>query len=448
MPPTASFQPITGGGGIRLFTNGPRRDLAAAGFVEEEFSAAGTATSYRLIGELRRDGRWTAAPDVEAAFRTRILVRRPQDPARFNGTVVVEWCNISSGLEVPADYAYVGDELLRGGYAHVAVSAQALAIEGGDAAIPIELIGSPAGLRAEDPDRYGELFHPGDAYSYDIFSQIGRALAAPGGSGALGDLVPERVLASGESQSAFRLTTYVNAVHQLASVFDGFLIHSRGRSAASLGDTGPIAEAIIGDPVEVRDDCASRVLIVEAEGDLVGRLDYRSARQPDSTYIRLWEMTGTAHADRYSAGDIGSLLGCAAPINDGPAHYLLKSALRHLDAWARGNGPPPAAPRIEFAGDGSIRRDEHGNALGGIRTPVVDVPVATHSGEPVGDVLICAFFGSSTPFEPERLVELYGTESAYVSAFDAALDDAVAGGWVLPEDRAELAAEARSVRFG
>ena len=53
---------------------------------------------------------------------------------------------------------------------------------------------------------------------------------------------PEHVVAVGESQSAFFLTTYVNAVDPLDRVYDGFLVHSRFGPAAPL-DGGSIFEA-------------------------------------------------------------------------------------------------------------------------------------------------------------------------------------------------------------
>ena len=56
-------------------------------------------------------------------------------------------------------------------------------------------------------------------------------------------------------------------------------------------------------------------------------------------------------------------------------------------------------------------------------------------------------FGSTTWFTPAQMADLYGTAEAYRSAFDASLDEAVAAGWVLPEDRDAFAAEARTVAF-
>jgi hypothetical protein len=440
--------PLTGGAGISLLVAGPAHDLAAAGYAEDELSASGTATSYRPLGVLGPNGDWTVEPDATAEYATRIVVRRPADPSAFNGTVVVEWFNVTAGTDTAADLAAVGEELLRGGYAYVGVSAQALGIEGGDPALPVGLLGAAVGLRASDPARYGGLHHPGDSFSYDIFTQIGRALrTTDGAAAALGTLAPDRVLAIGESQSAFRLTTYLNGIEPLTRGYDGYLVHSRGRSAAALTEGGEVAQALTGDPVRIRTDGTSPVLIVEAEGDLIGRLDYLPARQDDTDTVRLWEMAGTAHADLYTAGDIGGFLGCTEPINSGPAHYVLNAALRQLDAWVATGDVPPAAPRIEVDADGAILRDGHGNALGGIRTPPVDVPVATLSGEPQAGPIICSLFGSTNAFDLATLTAVHGTREAYLATFAASLDDAIAAGFLLEDDRTALLAEAEAVSF-
>ena len=90
-------------------------------------------------------------------------------------------------------------------------------------------MGRRSGLVASGPDRYGTLHHPGDQFAFDIFSQIGRALRDAGPGSALGRVVPRTdLVAIGESQSAFFLTTYINAVQPRRSVYDGFFVHSRG----------------------------------------------------------------------------------------------------------------------------------------------------------------------------------------------------------------------------
>ena len=81
-------------------------DLATLGYEETEFSVEGTATSYELQGERGADGHWEVTPGTGAPFRTRILVRRPIDPSRFSGTVVVEWHNVSAGIDAAPDWGF------------------------------------------------------------------------------------------------------------------------------------------------------------------------------------------------------------------------------------------------------------------------------------------------------------------------------------------------------
>jgi len=441
--PAAELTHLTGGRGINLVDIHPV-DLEAAGYEEEELAAAGTATSYKAVGELPADGTFELEPDQRAEYRTRMVVRRPADAADFNGTVVLEWLNVTSGIDAGPDWGFAADELLRGGYAWVGVSAQQIGVQGGEAAIEIE--GVPkGGIKAADPERYGELVHPGDAFAFDIYTQVGRALREPGEADPLGGLAPERFLAVGESQSAFALTTYVNGVQPLAKVFDGFLIHSRGGASLPLGAPGEVSDlagSIGGPGVQIRTDGAARVLVLEMEGDVLGILGSHRARQLDSERFRLWEVAGTAHADAFLVGDQIGRLGCEGMVNDGPQRFLVRSALRHLDEWVRTGDAPAEAPRLEVdeSGDApAFVRDQDGIVRGGIRTPLVDVPVATLSGDPADTSnVLCILFGSTTPFTEARLAERYDSADEYLAAYEAAADEGVDAGWVLAEDREEL----------
>ena len=455
-PAAAIAGPLTGGAGMFLASAQPGTSVADAGYVEEEYTAAGTATAY-TAAELPPDGTYDLAPGEEAEYATRLVVRRPADAEAFNGTVVVEWFNVSGGIDAAPDYTYLADELLRGGYAWVGVSAQRIGIEGGEVAVEVPqaaAAGAGQGLRARDPERYGDLRHPGDAFSYDIFTQVARALRSPGDADPLGGLAPERLLAVGESQSAFALTTYVNGVQPLAGQFDGFLVHSRGGAAAPLGEPGAgidIAGTLGGEPTTVRSDTEAPVIVVETETDIVGLLGYLPARQPDGDRFRLWEVAGTAHADKFQLGDIEASLGCAQPINRGQQAYVLRAALRHLDAWAAGGDAPPEAPRLEVDEAGpapAFVLDDVGNVVGGVRTPAVDAPVDVLSGMPVeGSSIVCLLMGSTTPLGADRLAELYASRDEYVAAYEAATDEMIAAGFALPEDREQLLAEASPDRL-
>lgn len=358
------------------------------GYEEHEFIASGTATDYKAEGEMGEDGRWTLKPDTSAEYATRVAVRYPSDPAKASGTVIVEWLNVSGGLDANPDYATLESEIVRQGHAWVGVSAQLIGVEGGPTLVGVpgtdSLVGR--GLKNLNEERYGSLHHPGDGYSFDMFTQVARAVR----SGALtGSATPEIVLAAGESQSAIALTTYYNGVQPITGEFDGFFVHSRANVGLPLVAPGEFADrtTIIetnarGD--RFRDDLAAPVMNVQAESDLGEPLNSLLARQPDSPTFRLWEVAGTAHADRHMLGFVANLVKCGGPINNGPMYVVANAALSSLVGWVRDGTLPPEAPRLEVTGDATpvVARDGDGIALGGIRTAPVDVPVDVLSGAP------------------------------------------------------------------
>ncbi len=349
------------------------------------------------------------------------------------------------------------NEIARRGHTWVGVSAQIIGVGGG----PV-LTHAPSadeahdvagrGLMALDPARYGSLVHPGDGYSFDIFTQV--AVAVRAGGPATGGLEPEVVLAAGESQSAFALTTYYNGVQGLTHAFDGFFVHSR--AAFSLPLVGPgchadYSRSIRGGEAPVfRQDLNTPVLELQAEGDVVGRLNSVAARQPDTETFRLWEVCGTAHADVHLLGPTADRVDCGVPINNGPMHLVAKAALRALDIWVRTGVAPPAAPRLEVT-DGpvpEIRRDGDGIALGGIRTPPVDVPVDILSAAPgPNPEPLCLMLGSARPLDATRLSELYPDRAAYEERYGKDVDRVIEAGFVLEEDREALLRYAQPERI-
>jgi hypothetical protein len=425
-------------------------DLAAAGYVEHEYFMSGSATAYEKQGAWGEDGEWRVRVGTTAPYETRLLVRRPERAKDFNGTVVVEWLNVSSQTDVDVDFGYLADELLRKGYAWVGVSAQAAGIEsdGGSQFGP-----AAVGLKAWDPERYGSLHHPGDAYSYDIFSQAGRALRAPEGRRLLGNARVRHVLADGESQSAFRMLTYVNAVHPVAQVYDGFVIHSRGGGGAAIAED---PDGAVPEVAHVRTDLRTPVFQVQTETDMFGLheispaiSEFPPSRQPDTRFLRTWEMAGTAHADGDYLRSLSvqgtkqfpgflDLSSASTIANNGPQKYVMRAVLRGLHAWVTAGKAPSHQPPLEVA-DGAIVRDAQGNALGGVRTPQLDAPVATLTGE--GNSLI----GKTTPFPPDVLSSLYTDQDAYLQAFDRATAKAKAAGVILQDDVKEMRERAEQV---
>ena len=217
--------PLPGGtDGISLVT--ASYDLLAPhGYEAEEYFLDGTATGYEPARALGEDGRWQLRAAGHEPYKTRMVVIRPVDPKDFNGTVYVEWLNVTAGFDTAAVWSLTHNAIMRSGAAWIGVSAQAGGVQGSDVVLPGA---TPGGVRGSNPERYGSLHHPGDLYSFDVFSQTGIAAAGRAkGPKPLGGLTPKHVIAVGKSQSAFRLVSYVDGVHPLAPVYDGFLIASR-----------------------------------------------------------------------------------------------------------------------------------------------------------------------------------------------------------------------------
>lgn len=77
--------------------------LASQGYQQSEYLVSGTANAYTNVNEFDADGHWQVQTSEQAAYKTRIVVNRPIDPADFNGTVVVEWLNVSAGFDAAPD---------------------------------------------------------------------------------------------------------------------------------------------------------------------------------------------------------------------------------------------------------------------------------------------------------------------------------------------------------
>jgi hypothetical protein len=445
-------------------------DLGQVGYKESEFFLSGTATSYTSSSALTSDGTWTVTPNATAPYTTRAVVRRPVNPKKFNGTVIVEWLNVSGGADAAPDWTLSHNELVREGFAWIGVSAQWLGVQTAKGNNPAVIPGNPA--------RYASLSHPGDSYSYDIYSQAGQAIRH-NSARMLSGLRPHRLIAAGESQSAGRLVTYIDAVHPLAHVYNGFLVHSRGASGAALSQAAPPATTpIVPAPSTalIRGDLNVPVFVFQTETDVFN--SNLAVRQPDTNRFRTWEVAGTSHFDYYGLivgpADTGDGQGavqnlaamqnppknpppgfnCDLPINTGGAHWVLDAAFHWVNLWvAKGVAPPRAKP-LQTTGVSPVvfAKDANGNALGGVRSPQVDAPIAALGGTgntgsgPLG--INCRLFGTTVPFSSSQLAALYKNHGQFVAKWSLAAAANIRRGFLLRPDAAELVESAAKSQIG
>jgi hypothetical protein len=430
-------------------------DLAAHGYVEEEFFIKGNASTYNINGPTT-----AAVKDTGQPYYTRVVVRRPADPKRFNGTALVEWDNVTNQFDAENVWFFDWEHMMRAGYVWVGVSPQTVGI---------------AALKKWSPARYGE-FDVGkvvagtvprggpdaDAMSYDIFSQVGEAIRHPAGVDMLHGLKPKVIIATGESQSASRLATYVNSVHPLAKVYDGFLLLS------AIGS-------------KIREDLISPVFKINTEHDVVTGDDL--AWQPDTAKFRSWDVAGTSHVDQHLRAsreplelrDNGlSLEAKMAPLCANaqvgtrvPTGYVVASAFDKLSKWAAGGKPPPSAPHLDITqvnqrpAQSVVARNSDMLAQGGIQLSEIAVPTqinfgvgapadanaAAAGGEAIG-AGACVRWGYSVDMSVDTLNAKYPSHAVYVAAVKKVAEQNVKDGYILPFDAATTIREARDSHIG
>jgi hypothetical protein len=445
--------PLCGGVRRRPFAPGCGE---GPGYVLEEFLLEGQATAYRLADGTGYDdaGRWDAVPSRSAPYQTRILVVRPVAADDFSGTVLVNWQNVTRGFETgapPPDLAVLG-------LAWVGVSAQRVGHVGFPTAESVA-------LKGWDPERYGTLDHPGDDFSFDIFTQAARVVGPhrymdPVDVDPMGGLAVTRVLATGTSQSALRLRSYIDAVHPIARHFDGFFLTLDVGSGAVLdtSEVPPQAPLTIPSvPVKIREDLLVPVMVVNSESEV---LRLYAMRQPDTDVFRQWEIAGSAHISSAPA-EVAELDRQLEEMGIDPASGMatrrddtnvvshapvVRAAMRHMLGWLEGP-PPPHQPLIEIAQDDppTICRDQYGQARGGVRLPDVEVPLAQHCGlRPDESDILARISGSSVVFSEDQLRSMYSGPSDYLDRYGQAFDAAVAEGILVEEERPEMMSAAHA----
>ncbi|MDD9934788.1 MAG: alpha/beta hydrolase domain-containing protein, partial [Myxococcales bacterium] len=355
------------------------------------------------------------------AFTSRFVVVRPSDPAKFSGTVFVEWYNVSGSMDVPVMWSASQEYFKRSGHVYVGVSAQAAGV---------------SSLLTVDPERYANVSHPGDASANTIFSRAGAAIRAQP------DLVlgvcmpPHAVLGLGQSQSSGRLVDYLNSAAAADQVYDAIMTHSGGTPPAN----PPVPTFVI------------RTM---NEGNA-------SSNGPN---VVEWDVAGASHNDKRLTENSFDIIGeaygfdeipftCANPMNDYPAYRAYNAALDWMSRWVRDGERPPEGAPFEMAGAG-FALDEVGNMKGGVRLPDIDVPIKVYSAENgpaagadifsafVG-VLACGLAGTANPLSPQQLLELYPTHEDYVRQYTEAADRALAAGFLLQADYDEMIAIAEA----
>ena len=380
-----------------------------------------------------------ASPTGEQhAYVTRVLVRRPRDPQARSGRVVVEPFNTSNGPDSDVIWARVAPMLQAAGDTWVGVSVRA---------------SSATALERQDADRYADVDIPTNDVAWDLLAHVGALLKHGGDHSPMGSSAATHVYLCGYSQSGADTATFAMAFHERARRDDGSPIYDGYFPAAHSGSLTPLASGT--SPLPRFETAAigpvgAPVVDIETQCDVEGfRAQLRSGathvsagaasvRRPDGDVpgdrFRLYEIAGAPHADW--------MPGCDGDGSTFPTSAFLRAALRRLFEWVEDDVVPPRSAPIELAVHDVVSVaavDSDGNALGGIRSPYVDVPLSRFDVHSTGSAL-CLLVGHETPLPPSELVRRYADAETYLHQFTRSLDETIALGFLLEDDRAELLA--------
>lgn len=446
-------------------------DPAARGYVEQEYLISGRANLYS----------WpnldTLTVGATGLYTTRILIRRPADPARFSGSVRVEPLNPTSGHDLDAEWEIAHDGFMRAGDAYVGITVSPDTI---------------AALKRFDPGRYATLSmrsplppandcaaRPGATVSsgepglaWDIISQVGRLLKTDSSANPLRDLHPKISVLTGWSQSGSYDLTYLDAIARHVHLpdgqplFDGYLPGAGGYAGTRISQCATLPPA--GDPrARYNPPPGVPVIVVSTPTDFdsAASFDRRTDRPADSDTparrIRLYEIGGGCHlpgdqgwyfpsADELGRAGFAPEARTTYPLSAFPLHVVLDAAFASLDSWLSHNIAPPHASRLTpanlMAWPVLAAVDRFGNPVGGVRTTAVDVPTATYlprglkaPGSDNSD-----YAGYDIPFSPGYLKTLYPTHDDYVRKVRADVDQLRGAGWLTTYDADELINQAQT----
>lgn len=412
------------------------------GYSEKEYFLTGKAQTYNY-------DKTTKALSVTQSgidYTTRVLVRVPEDSSEFNGTVFIDLLNITAGYD-NEDLWRRSYKYLMEGSAYVGLTYNATGIQS---------------LKKFNSDRYAPLmWYTGDnknAIAFDVISQLGSLLRSEEGVKMLGGNTPEQVILTAQSSSGYYLNgylmgfyPYINNVLDGKDLFDGYLNTVGGCLGIAIDNPDNYANAFMGEFAETDEPFV--VIMSEGEARVNANIAQMAAfaypRKKDTDTFRLYEVAGAPHSDPMSpvlpnyaeltkANTKGTVV-TNKTYNDG--HYetelnldqIIVGTMDNLIHWITdSNFDMPSNQKnriaITFNGQQTTQEfDDYGNAVGGLRMPQIEAPLAKYY--PYANGAFFATDGSMVYLSWEQLVNRYGKEEVTLETaevdtlFEQYLDD-------------------------
>jgi Alpha/beta hydrolase domain len=406
-------------------------DVGEYGYVEREFFASGDAHQYLRNG--------VATPMV-GDYHTRVVVRQPS-PEKFNGTLIVEWFNQTTGNDGEFTFSEAHNTLLNEGFAYASLSPQRTGVRNIVATQPERY----AGLEV-DSESCAPFVCPTDAMQYEIVSQVSKALKESPDS-PLAALGVSKLILTGQSGAGVSITRYHNDWQPLTGLFDGFVNWDGWGLNERTDLTTPFIKV---SSWTVTDVSAQRPLI-------------------EGAYVREWQVNGSAHGSKFAHEYFDAVFvrdgtqpngrsftewhtasgSCTNPQPGTPVRVgqVIGAAFVAVDQWVRGG--PAAAPSTYFQrnADGTLARNEHGLAIGGVQIADAAVP-SVRTLRQAGPGIFCRYAGAWADYTAEELAQMYPSHGAYVSKVTNVTEAALEAGYLLASDAEATIQEAAQSDIG
>jgi len=445
-------------------------DLSEFGYVEEEYEMSGTGNIYDYVDNEAQSA-VVAISESDVPYVTRMLIRRPENPADFNGTVYIEILNSTAHWDDDPIWRMSYPSFVKAGSAYVGITSDPLTVS-----FLRDHWGAPEFCRGtqcyelapRNRDRYQHLNMDRFGQVWDILSQ-GAALLKDDKNpeNPMMGFGVERIIQTGYSQSAGFQKTYANSMHSRDveeygfAVYDGYFLGAGGFSAKKINP--PLSgDDFIAD-VRRFVDVPVPVIRFQTETEMFGFSNAQTGRQvetgePDGPKIRTYEMAGGVHVDlqlettgllirERDMGFSNEPAVCPLPVIPISVSYIQSALLRATESWVRDGIEPLPSQLIELGTNENMRAvvvfDENGNATGGLRSPQIEVPLGQYVANPftlafdLGNAN-CFLNGGFIAFDDAKFRQLYPTDQDYSRAVDREICRAVADGIVLAEDADSL----------
>lgn len=428
------------------------------GYAEEEYFMWGTSNIYE-----NGEDYFPVTIYENAPYVNRFIVRRPKDVSKFSGNVVIEILNATAMFDIDRIWVNSWKYFTRNGDIYIGITSKSDVLESlysvDNTRYSALSWNNPLPDRLKPETNVFKVYPQYEAgLFWDMLTDLAKVLRIKSQINPISQYGNFKLYLTGWSQSASYVVRYVKSFAYLEEncsegpIFDGYMAAGGGARPAPLNSYEPIklsgkgyfdseGAGLMGarEPyIAINTESENEAVRWKGDCDIPGKL-FRSYEIPGASHDSVNNVLKWYNADEnYMLGNRKIYKGIDGLPNDYPYEYVFNAAFRNLYCWVREGVPAPHAEPIKIGADGKNITDVFGNAVGGIRTPFIDLPTAAYHGFCTKADGSQRVFGHMNPFSEEKIQAVYTDIKNYRSLAEKSTDSAVALGFILPEERDEV----------